>query len=67
MMMKNNDKSLPATYNKPGNYQIIQEVNTANDPRLVNARVQNFIVGVTGNSVSTGTAGTTVNQYWNGS
>lgn len=67
MMMKNNDRSLPATYNKPGNYQVIQEVNTANDPRLVNARVQNFIVGVTGNA-STGTgAATTVNQYWNGS
>lgn len=67
MMMKNNDRSLPVAYNTPGNYQVIQEVNTANDPRLVNARVQNFIVGVTGNAASTGTAGTTVNQYWNGS
>jgi hypothetical protein len=67
MMMKNNDKAIPATYNKPGNYQVIQEVNTANDPRLVNARVQNFIVGVTGNA-SSGTGGaTTVNQYWSGS
>jgi hypothetical protein len=67
MMMKNSDRGLPATYNTPGNYQVIQEINKANDPRLVNARVANFIVGVTGATGTTGTAGTTVNQYWNGS
>lgn len=67
MMMKNNDRALPVAYNTPGNYQVIQEVNKDNDPRLVNARVANFIVGVTGATASTGTAGTTVNQYWNGS
>jgi hypothetical protein len=70
MMMKNNDVAQPvyasgATVGNPGNYQVIQEVTKANDPRLVTARVQNFIVGVTGVGCGTATGVvTTVNQFW---
>jgi hypothetical protein len=66
MMMKNNDRDQPVTNgNSPGNYQVIQEVTKANDPRLVNARVQNFIVGVTGVGCGTSTGVvSTVNQFW---
>ena len=66
MMMKNNDRCRPVTSgNQPGNYQVIQEVTKANDPRLVNARVANFIVGVTGVGCGTSTGVvTTVNQFW---
>jgi hypothetical protein len=66
MMMKNNDRDQPITDgNSPGKYQVIQEVTKANDPRLVNARVQNFIVGVTGVGCGTSTGVvSTVNQFW---
>jgi Concanavalin A-like lectin/glucanases superfamily/Glycine rich protein len=66
MMMKNNDRDRPVTGgNQPGNYQVIQEVTYANDPRLVNARVQNFVVGVTGVGCGTSTGVvTSVNQFW---
>lgn len=66
MMMKNNDRDQPVTNGtSPGRYQVIQEVTKANDPRLVNARVQNFIVGVTGVGCGTSTGVvSTVNQFW---
>ena len=66
MMLKNSDPYLPATYNTPGNYQFIQEITPANDPRLVTVRIQNYIVGVTGSdsSLSAGSQGATGGQVW---
>jgi hypothetical protein len=63
LMLKNNDPNSPATWENPGNYQRIEKVTYENDPRLVDARVQNFIVGVTGNE-TTGTTTSGVNQFW---
>ena len=64
MMLKNSDPTLPATYNTPGNYQSIQEITPANDPRLITVRVQNFVIGVTGSDASLTTAVTSGGQVW---
>jgi hypothetical protein len=64
MMLKNSDPTLPATYNTPGNYQVIQEVTPANDPRLITVRVQNFVTGVTGSDGSPVVSVTAGGQVW---
>jgi hypothetical protein len=63
MMLKNNDPTQPAAYNVPGNYQVIQEVTPANDPRLINVRLKNFVIGVTGESGDNTTV-VTGSQIW---
>jgi len=64
MMLKNSDPTLPATYNTPGNYQVIQEVTPANDPRLITVRIQNFVTGVTGSDGSQTVSVTAGGQVW---
>lgn len=64
MMLKNSDTQLPASWDKPGNYQYIQEITPANDPRLITVRVQNFVIGVTGSDSSITTAVTAGGQVW---
>jgi hypothetical protein len=64
MMLKNSDPQLNATWDQPGNYQFIQEITPANDPRLITVRVQNFVVGVTGSDAQFVTAITAGGQMW---
>ena len=64
MMLKNSDPTVPATYNTPGNYQFIQEITPANDPRLITVRVQNFVIGVTGVNAEFTTSVTSGGQMW---
>ena len=64
MMLKNSDPTLPATYNTPGNYQVIQEIRPDNDPRLITVRVQNFVTGVTGSDGSPVVSVTAGGQVW---
>jgi len=64
MMLKNSDPQLIASWDQPGNYQFIQEITPANDPRLITVRVQNFVVGVTGSDSQFVTAVTSGGQMW---
>jgi hypothetical protein len=57
LMLKNSNPDQVADYTTPGNFQVIEEVTEANDPRLLTVRVPNFVLGVTGEETGPTTSG----------
>jgi hypothetical protein len=62
MMLMNSDPTVVATWDNPMNYQSIQLVTPANDPRRITVRVLYYQVGSTGETIQTGS--TSLVQTW---
>lgn len=62
MMLMNSDPTVVATWDNPLNYQSVQLVTPANDPRRITVRVLYYQVGSTGETIQTGS--TSLVQTW---